>query len=121
MHRQEMPVRFQDLRTLLRARELVIRLDNDRLDAAIEAARAALMAESSRRQYVHEILPACVTYAIPCKAETFMAECADGRSFRLQDCILPLLWQILRLEQEQGVQVVKVIHDDEHRRWTYCL
>jgi hypothetical protein len=121
MHRQQMPIRFQDLKTLLRAREIVIQLDNVRLDAAIEAARAALMAGSSRRQYMHEILPACVAYAIPCKAETFVAECTDGRSFRLQDCTLPLLWQILRLEQEQGVQAVKVIQDDEHRRWTYCL
>jgi hypothetical protein len=41
MHRQQMPIRFQDLKTLLRAGELVIRLDNDRLDAVIEAARAA--------------------------------------------------------------------------------
>jgi hypothetical protein len=121
MQGQQTPIRFQDLKTLLRAREIVIQLDNDRLDAAIEVARAALAARSSRRQYMHEILPACVAYTIPYQAETFVVECADGRSFRLQDCTLPLLWQMLHLEQEQGVQVVKVIHDDGRRLWTYSL
>ena len=78
MQGQQTPIRFQDLRTLLRAREIVIQLDNDRLDAAIEVARAALAARSSRRQYMHEILPACVAYTIPYKAETFLVECAGG-------------------------------------------
>jgi len=121
MQGQQIPIRFQDLKTLLRAREIVIQLDNDRLDAAIEVARAALAAESSRRQYMHEILPACVAYAIPGQTEAFVVECADGQSFRLQDYTLPLLWQMLHLEQEQSVRVVKVSHDDGRRQWTYCL
>ena len=121
MHRLPIPVRFHDLRALLRAREIIIRLDNGGLDAAIEIARAALLADKSRRQYLHEILPACVAYAMPGQTEAFVVECADGRSFRLQDCTLPLLWQILHLEQEQSVRVVKVSHDDGRRQWTYCL
>ena len=121
MHRLCIPVRFQDLQTLLRAREIVIRLEGCGLDAAIDLARAALVAERSRRQYLHEILPACVAYAIPGRAETFVAECADGQRFSLQDCTLPLLWQILHVEQVHGVQVIKVIHDDGHRQWIYCL
>ena len=121
MHGLPIPVRFQDLKTLFRAREIVIRLDNDGLDAAIEVARAALVAEKSRRQYLHEILPGCVVYTIAGTTEAFAVECADGQYFRFQDCTLPLLWQILHLEREQSVQVVKVIHDDGHRQWTYCL
>ena len=35
MQGQQTPIRFQDLKTLLRAREIVIQLDNDKLDAAI--------------------------------------------------------------------------------------
>ena len=121
MHGLPIPVRFQDLRTLFRTREIVIRLGNGGLDAAIEIVRTALAAEKSRRQYLHEILSACVAYAIPGKTEAFVVEGADGQRFRLQDCTLPLLWQILHLEQEQSVQVVKVIHDDGRRHWTYCL
>jgi hypothetical protein len=121
MHELPIPLRFQDLKTLFRAREIVILLDNNGLDAAIETARAALLAEKSRRQYLLEILPGGVAYAIPGSSEAFGVECANGRYFHLQQRTLPLLWQILHLEREQGVQVIKVIHDDGHRRWTYCL
>ena len=121
MHKLPIPVRFQGLSPRFRAREIVALLDNGGLDAAIETARAALVSEKRRRQYLLEILPGGLAYAIPGSSEAFGVECTDGRTFHLQQGTLPLLWQILHLEVEQGVQVVKVIHDDGHRRWIYCL
>ncbi len=112
---------YQDLRTLLRAREIVVLLDAEGLGAAIKTMRAALVAEKSRRQYLHDILPGYVAYAIPGLTEAFVLECAAGQRFHLQGGTLPLLWKILKLEQEQGVEVIKVVHRDGYRQWTYCL
>ena len=121
MHRLPIPVRYQHLQTLFRAFEIVIWLGRCELDVAINVARAALVAEKSRRQYLHEILPSSVAYAMPGKTQTFVVECSDGLCFRLRNSTLPLLWQILTLEREQNIQVVRVIHDDGCRQWTYCL
>ena len=121
MHRLSMPLGYQDLHTLLRAREIVVLLGAEGLDAAIKALRAALIDEKSRRQYLHHILPGYVAYAVPGLGEAFVLECAAGQRFHLQGGTLPLLWQILKLEQEQGVDVIKVVHHDGHRQWTYCL
>jgi len=121
MQRLPMSPGYQHLRTLLRAREIVILLGAEGLGAAIMSLRAALAAEKSRRRYLHDILPGYVAYAVPALGETFVLECAAGQRFHLQGSTLPLLWQILKLEREQGVQVIKVIHDDGRRQWTYCL
>ena len=121
MHRLPMPIRFQDLQTHFRGRVIVIWLDDSELEAAIDFAWAALLAEESRRQYFHRILPGDVAYTVPGRTETFVVQCADGQCFRLQDCTLPLLWQMVNLEREQNVQVIKLIHDDGRRQWTYCL
>lgn len=112
---------YRDLVTLLRARAIIIGLNCSGLDAAINAARAGLAAEEARRQYLRETLPAYLTYADPGKGETLVLEFANGQHRALPDRSRTLLRQILDLEREQGIQVVKVIHDDGRRQWTYCL
>ena len=122
MHRLPGPVRYQDLQTFLRACQIIIWLGNRGLELAKEVAQAAWVAERNRREYLLQILPISVVYAIPGNTDTFMVECSDGRCFRLQNSTLPLLWQIMNLERNQSVRVVKIIHDDGHRQWAYyCL
>jgi hypothetical protein len=112
---------LHDLLTLLCAREIIIRLQSNGLDAAINVIRAALAAEQSRRQYLREALPDGLAYAIPGRDETFVMELSSGRRCAHWDCSRPLLRQILDLERELGEHVVKVIHEDGRRQWTYCL
>jgi hypothetical protein len=105
------PIRIQDIRTLFRAREIASQLKAQDLDSAIEAARAKLIATKGRRQYLQEILPDPVVYAVPCHGtETFDVECADERRFRLQDATIPVLWQIRELEILNDVQAVKIVY-----------
>ena len=112
---------LHDLLTLLRAREIIIRLQSNGLDTAINVVRAVLAAEQSRFQYLREALPDGLDCAIPGQDETFVMELSSGRRCAHWDCSRPLLRQILDLERELGEQVIKVIHDDRCRRWTYCL
>ena len=49
MQRLPLTPGYQDLRTLLRAREIVVLLGAEGLGAAIKSLRAALVAEKSRR------------------------------------------------------------------------
>jgi hypothetical protein len=114
-------IRIQDIRTLFRAREIMNRLAIEGLEAAIEAARAMLVGEKSRRQYLQEILPAPTAYMVPGTTETFVVECADARRFHLQNGTLPLLWQIAELEHLHDTQAVKVIHCNGHRQRVYWL
>ena len=111
----------RDLQTLLRAHEIISQLGAEGLDAAIQLARSALAVEKSRRQYLVEMLPIDVVYAFPGTADTFALECADGQRFQLNSRTLPLLWQILSVEQEQGVQATRLIHHDGQREWIYWL
>ena len=114
-------IRIQDIRTLFRAREIVNRLAVDGLEAAIEAARAILAGEKSRRQYLQEILPAPAACAVPGATESFVVECASAQRFHLQDSTLPLLWLIAKLEREHNTQAVKVIHRNGHGQRVYWL
>ena len=121
MQGQQTPIRTQDIRTLLRARELVKRLATRGLDAAIDVARNRLVEEKSRRQYLQELLPTHVACAIPGGTETFVIQCATTQRFELQDGCLPLLWQIVSLEQKHDTQVVKVTHRNGHGQQVYWL
>jgi hypothetical protein len=121
MQEQQVPIRTQDIRTLFRARELVNRLATGGLEAAIEVARAKLVDEKSRRQYLQELLPAHVACAVPGATETFVLKCADARRFDLQGGTLPLLWQIMSLEREYDTHVVQVTHRNGHRQQVYWL
>lgn len=115
------PIRTQDIRTLFRAREIVKRLAAGGLESAIEAARATLVAEKSRRQYLQEVLPAHIACAVPGETETFVVECNDTRRFHLRNGSLPLLCQLARLEWEHRTQAIKVIHCSKHRQRVYWL
>jgi hypothetical protein len=114
-------VRIQDLRTLFRAREIVTRLAEEGLEPAIETVRTTLVTEKSRRQYLQEMLPSPVSFAVPGTSEMFTIESADGRQFHLQNGTLPLLWQILDLERACGSHAVQVIHHNKHEQLIYWL
>lgn len=110
-----------ELQILLQAREIVERCGTTELDAAITLVRANLVANCTRKQYLHTILPVSLVFGLPDPDELLVAECTDGHRIRLQHPILPPLCQILLLENEQGVQVTRIIHHDGRRQWTYCL
>jgi hypothetical protein len=115
------PIRIQDVRTLLRARDIVKQLAAGELESAIETARAAVVATKGRRQYLEEILPGAVTHAVPGATETFVLDCTGQQRFHLRDGTLPLLWQIRELERNSGTQVVRIIHQDRGGQREYWL
>jgi hypothetical protein len=115
------PIRIQDIRTLLRAQDLVRRLAVEGLDSAIETARAKLVRTKGRRQYLQEILPGNVACAVPTATETFVIECNGNQRFHLRNATMPLIWQIMELELGDDIQAVKVIHHNGGSRREYWL
>jgi len=111
----------QDLRTLLRAREIVEHLTAEGLEPAIERARILLMATKGRRRYVQEMLPSGVAQAVPGTSGIFVVECADAQRFYLHNGTTPLVGQIMSLEGEHDTQAIRVIHCNGHGQHKYWL
>jgi len=117
---ETMTLCIQDLRTLLRAREIVEHLTVEGLEPAIERARVLLMATKGRRRYVQEILPGSLARAVPGASGVFVVECADAQRFYLHNGTVPLVGQIMSLEGEYDTQAIRVIHcngQSQHKYW----
>ena len=105
----------RDLRTLLRAKEIIRRLSAEgeaaaqALEPAIDLARCSLEAQSGRRRYLLEMLPDSVAYALPGLSGVFFVRLEESGRFELE-ADLPVVTQIAALELAYDERAIQVIH-----------
>ena len=108
-------VATRDLRTLLRAKEIIGRLSAEGeasvhgLEPAIDLARGSLEAQLGRRRYLLEMLPDSVAYALPELSGVFFVQLAEAGCFELK-ADLPVVTQIAALELAYDDRVMQVVH-----------
>ena len=110
-----MVIGTRDLKTLLRAQEIVGHLSAEGetspsgLEQCIELTRTRLEEELGRRRYLLEMLSDSVAYALPALNGAFFVHLAEAGRFELK-ADLPVVTQISGLELAYDDRAIRVVH-----------